>query len=165
MSVQPGARVPVIREMQSSDLDEITTIERRTYEFPWSRGIFHDCLIASYSCVVIDDGERIIGYAIVSSAAAEGHILNLCVDVELHRRGYGQQLLEYVLDSARQSRIRRLFLEVRPSNEAAIILYTQAGFNSLGVRKGYYKAVGGNEDALVLMREFSPEEFPPEEFS
>jgi ribosomal-protein-alanine N-acetyltransferase len=155
MSAQPGPVIPVIRAMRPSDLDAVTTIEQRTYEFPWGRGIFSDCLMAGYLCVVIDSGERLIGYAIVSTAAAEGHILNLCVDKNMHRQGYGQQLLDYALDYSREKRIKRLFLEVRPSNEAAIILYTQAGFSSLGVRKGYYKAVGGDEDALVLVREFS----------
>jgi ribosomal-protein-alanine N-acetyltransferase len=155
MSAQPGSAIPVIRVMRPSDLDAVTAIEQRTYEFPWGRGVFSDCLMAGYLCVVLDGGEQLIGYAIVSTAAAEGHILNLCVDKDMHRLGYGQQLLDYALDFSREKLIKRLFLEVRPSNEAAIILYTQAGFNSLGVRKGYYKAVGGNEDALVLVREFS----------
>jgi ribosomal-protein-alanine N-acetyltransferase len=155
MSAQPGPVIPVIRVMRPADLDAVTTIEQRTYEFPWGRGIFSDCLMADYLCVVLANGEQLIGYAIVSTAAAEGHILNLCVDKNMHRQGYGQQLLDYALDYSREKRIKRLFLEVRPSNEAAIILYTQAGFSSLGVRKGYYKAVGGDEDALVLVREFS----------
>jgi ribosomal-protein-alanine N-acetyltransferase len=155
MSAQPGPVIPVIRAMRPSDLDAVTEIEQRTYEYPWGRGIFSDCLMADYLCVVLDCGEYLIGYAIVSTAAAEAHILNLCVDKDMHRQGYGQQLLDYALDYVRDKRIKRLFLEVRPSNEAAIILYTRAGFNSLGVRKGYYKAAGGNEDALVLVREFS----------
>jgi ribosomal-protein-alanine N-acetyltransferase len=155
MSAQPGAVIPVIRVMRPSDLDAVTTIEQRTYDFPWGRGIFSDCLMADYLCVVLDSGDCLIGYAIVSIAAAEGHILNLCIDKGMQHRGYGQQLLDYALDYARERRIKRLFLEVRPSNEAAIILYTRAGFNSLGVRKGYYKAAGGDEDALVLVREFS----------
>jgi len=159
MSAQPGAEIPIIRVMRPSDLDAVTAIEQRTYEFPWGRAIFSDCLMAEYLCVVLDNGTHLIGYTIVSTAAAEGHILNLCVDKDMQRHGYGQQLLDYVLDYVRDKRIKRLFLEVRPSNEAAIILYTCAGFDSLGVRKGYYKAVGGNEDALVLVREFSSDEF------
>ncbi len=158
MSAQPGAVIPVIREMRSGDLDVITDIEQRTYKFFWNRGIFTDCMLAGYMCVVLDAGEQVIGYAIVSTAAAEAHILNLCVDIDLHRLGYGQQLLDYVLDYVRSKRIQRLFLEVRPSNEAAIILYTRAGFNSRGVRKAYYQTISGREDALVLVRNFSPDD-------
>jgi ribosomal-protein-alanine N-acetyltransferase len=154
MSAQPGATVPVIRPMRPSDLERVTGIEVRSYDFPWGRGIFSDCLMAGYLCVVLDDGEHIMGYAIVSTAAAEGHILNLCVDRELHRMGYGQQMLDYILDFAAERELARLFLEVRPSNAAAIALYEKAGFNNLGVRKAYYRASEGREDALVFVREF-----------
>jgi len=154
MSAQPGSMVPVIREMRPSDLDAVALIESRTYQFPWGRNIFSDCLMAGYLCVVLDSGDQLLGYGIVSAAAAEAHILNLCVDVDAHRCGYGQQLLDYIVDSALETRTRRLFLEVRPSNDAAIALYTNSGFRKLGIRKGYYKAAEGREDALVLVREF-----------
>ncbi len=157
MSAQPGSRVPVIRDMQPRDLDAIALIEARTYSFPWGRGIFSDCLMAGYFCIVLDSDEGLLGYAIVSSAAAEAHILNLCVDVDAHRQGYGQQLLDCVIEYALDARIRRMFLEVRPSNQAAIALYINSGFSKLGVRKGYYKAAEGREDALVLVREFESE--------
>ncbi len=154
MSAQPGPSIPIIRGMLPADLDVITGIEERTYDFPWGRGIFSDCLMAGYLCVVLDDISDVIGYAIISIAAAEGHILNLCVDAPMQRQGLGQQMLEYLLDQCEQMGVERLFLEVRPSNEAAIKLYEQAGFSTLGVRKEYYKAVAGREDALVLVYDF-----------
>lgn len=158
MSAQPGASVPIIRVMRPSDLDAVTEIEQRSYNFPWGRGIFSDCLMAGYLCIVLESEGCVIGYAIVSTAAAEGHILNLCVDVDWHRLGYGQQLLDYILDYTVDKRILRLFLEVRPSNRAAIALYENSGFTNLGVRKAYYKAEHGREDALVLVREFQPQD-------
>ena len=154
MSAQPGRSVPIIRSMLPADLDAITAIEDQTYKFPWGRRIFSDCLMAGYLCVVFDDDTEVIGYAIVSVAAAEGHILNLCVEVGSQRQGLGGQLLEYLLGQCRRMDVARLFLEVRPSNNAAISLYESAGFSRLGIRKGYYQAVAGREDALVLVYDF-----------
>jgi len=154
VSAQPGQSQPVIRAMRPADLDAITTIENRTYDFPWGRGIFSDCLIAGYICVVLEDDGGVIGYAIVSIAAAEGHILNLCVDSSVRTQGFGRQLLEYLLDRCRALEVDRLFLEVRPTNDVAIALYDSANFSRLGVRKGYYKAANGREDALVFVYDF-----------
>jgi ribosomal-protein-alanine N-acetyltransferase len=153
VSAQPGNATPIIRIMKSADLDTVALLESRNYEFPWGRGIFNDCLLASYFAVVLERGAEIMGYAIFSTAAAEGHILNLCVDEGSRSMGYGQQLLEYLLEYAEDIGIERLFLEVRPSNEAALNLYDRAGFNRLGVRKGYYRTRKGREDALVLAKE------------
>jgi ribosomal-protein-alanine N-acetyltransferase len=163
MSAQPERQVPVIRSMRPADLDAVVAIENDNYDFPWSRAIFGDCLLAGYLCIVLEADEGIIGYSIVSTAAAEGHILNLCIAPDQHRQGYGQQMLDYALDYARRQDIRRIFLEVRPSNHAAIALYEQSGFTRLGVRKNYYKAHEGREDALVLVRELNgaPEETLP----
>jgi ribosomal-protein-alanine N-acetyltransferase len=154
MSAQPGQIPPIIRTMRPADLDAITEIENRSYEFPWGRGIFSDCLIAGYVCVVLEDDAGLIGYAIISVAAAEGHILNLCVDGSMRTQGLGRQLLDYLLDQCRQMDVDRLFLEVRPSNDIAVALYDSAGFSRLGLRKDYYKATADREDALVFAYEF-----------
>jgi len=153
MSAQPGNFTPVIRAMQPSDLEAVISIEQRTYEFPWSRGIFSDCLMAEYISVVLDVDGMAIGYAIMSVAAAEAHILNLCIDNTARGQGLGRQLLDYLLGQADSMQVERLFLEVRPSNAVAIALYENSGFIRLGFRKDYYKAVEGREDALVLVRD------------
>jgi ribosomal-protein-alanine N-acetyltransferase len=153
VSAQPGNLTPVIRGMRQADLDAVVTIERHAYDFPWERGIFSDCLMAGYQSVVLDAGGQLIGYAIMSVAAAEAHILNLCVDPSRLRQGFGGQLLDYLLEHLSSIRAERLFLEVRPSNAAAISLYENAGFARLGLRKDYYKAAEGREDALVFVRE------------
>ncbi len=139
--------------MQHDDLDAVLGIEARAYHFPWSRQIFADCLIAGYLTSVLEADTGVIGYSILSTAAAEAHILNLCVDPALQRRGYGRQMLAHLLDYADSIGVERVFLEVRPSTMAAIRLYEQAGFTRLGVRKSYYRAVDGREDALVLVKE------------
>jgi ribosomal-protein-alanine N-acetyltransferase len=147
-------REPVIRSMRPADLDGVVAIEERAYEFPWSRGIFNDCLLAGYYCAVLEADSEVTGYAIMSVAAAEGHILNLCVENQLRRRGLGRTLLNYLLARVGPLNMERLFLEVRPSNSAAIALYASAGFTRLGTRKDYYKTLGDREDALVFVREF-----------
>jgi ribosomal-protein-alanine N-acetyltransferase len=146
--------MPAIRAMRADDLDAVVAIEERAYDFPWSRGIFNDCLLAGYYCVVLEADGVVSGYAIMSVAAAEGHRLNLCVENQLRRQGLGRHLLNCLLERVSAMNIERLFLEVRPSNAAAIALYDSAGFTRLGLRKGYYKAHDGREDALVFVREF-----------
>ena len=128
MSAQPGNVPPVIRQMQYADLDDVLELEGVAYDFPWSRQIFSDCLMAGYLASVLEYNDQLIGYTILSTAAAEAHILNLCVDPDFRNKGYGNELLEHLLDYARSVGIARVFLEVRPSNEAAIRLYERAGF-------------------------------------
>ncbi len=156
MSAQPGDVTPTIRAMRFNDLDNVLEIEGVAYDFPWSRQIFYDCLMAGYLASVLEYDEQLIGYSILSTAAAEAHILNLCIDPDFQRHGYGAQMLEHLLDCARSLGIERIFLEVRPSNSAAIRLYERAGFKQLGVRKSYYRASEGREDALVLVLEMRP---------
>ena len=153
MSARPDRSVPVIRAMTHDDIAAIRRIEERAYDFPWSRQIFADCLIAGYFANVLVEQGAVIGYAILSVAAAEAHILNLCIDPDYQRRGHGRQMLQHLLEYARDIGTERVFLEVRPSNTPAVSLYEQAGFARLGVRKSYYRSPAGREDALVLVRE------------
>jgi ribosomal-protein-alanine N-acetyltransferase len=151
---------PVIRAMRHVDVDAVAAIESDTYDFPWSPGIFRDCLLAGYTNVVLDRAGEIVGYGIMSVAAGEAHLLNICVARELRRQGVGTRLLKYLMRRARAFRAKRMYLEVRPSNEAALKMYRQAGFEALGVRAGYYKAHEGVEDAVVLVRHFADDESP-----
>lgn len=139
--------------MQESDFDAIVLIENSVYPFPWTRGIFVDCLRVGYSSWVLEIDQQIIGYAVLSAAADEAHILNLCVAIEHHRQGHGQHLLDRLLDLARWHRAKTLFLEVRPGNHSAINLYQNTGFNVVGRRPNYYPAAEGREDALLMARE------------
>jgi [ribosomal protein S18]-alanine N-acetyltransferase len=152
-AVLADAGRPALRPMQPADLGTVLEIELRAYPFPWTRGIFEDCLRAGYPCWVLQDGARIIGYAVLSVAAGEGHVLNVCVDPALQRRGHGRRLLHALLHLARGRGAQRLFLEVRPSNPAAIALYESEGFNEIGRRPRYYPAHDGREDAIVMAME------------
>jgi [ribosomal protein S18]-alanine N-acetyltransferase len=139
-----------MRAMREGDIPEIVAIERSSYQFPWSEGIFRDCLRVGYTCRVASLGKQLAGYGVMSVGAGEAHILNLCIGEAFRCRGLGKQLLMLLLERAAAAGMREAFLEVRPSNTAAIRLYLANGFEQVGMRRGYYQAVGGREDAAVL---------------
>lgn len=143
--------IPVdVRSMTYDDLVSVSDIERRSYDFPWSHGVFRDCLLAGYVCLVLDRADQVIGYSILSVAAAEAHILNLCVDPGFRSLGYGERLLNQIIDRARYAEVEAIFLEVRPSNVNALALYRKKGFRKIAKRPAYYQSKQGREDADVL---------------
>ena len=139
-----------IRPMHEFDVPVVIAIEQEAYQFPWSEGIFRDCLRVGYVCRVVDVGTTMAGYGIMSLGAGEAHILNICVRAEFRRLGIARALMTYLLSRARSAGMREAFLEVRPSNTIAAHLYATLGFEKVGMRRGYYQAVGGREDAAVL---------------
>jgi ribosomal-protein-alanine N-acetyltransferase len=143
---------PRIRPMGDEDLDIVWAIERRAYDYPWSRGIFIDCLRVPYVCELLEEGDQVLGYAIMSLGGDEAHLLNLCLDESARGRGLGELMLDHLTRRATLEGVRVLYLEVRPSNARAIRLYRRAGFARIGVRRNYYRAAAGREDALVLAR-------------
>lgn len=151
--IAPMAEPPAsIRLMTHEDMGLVSDIERRSYEYPWSHGVFRDCLLAGYQCIVLDRDERVAGYGILSIAAGEAHILNLCVDPMFRSHGYGERLLDEILFRARAASVREIFLEVRPSNQTALALYRKKGFHQVSNRPAYYQAQAGREDAAVLVK-------------
>lgn len=144
--------------MREGDLAVVHMIEARAYEFPWTIGIFRDCLRADYPAWVLHSNERVVGYFLMSIAAGEAHVLNVCVAPEMQGHGLGRRLLHALLQIARGRGVARVFLEVRPSNTAAIALYHNEGFNEIGRRPRYYPARDGREDALVMAMELLPQE-------
>ncbi|WP_298135665.1 ribosomal protein S18-alanine N-acetyltransferase [Acidiferrobacter sp.] len=139
-----------LRAMVREDLPFVMQVERQAYEFPWTEGIFRDCLRVGYCCRVLEDEGRLVGHGIMAVAAGECHLLNICVHPRYRRRGLGRRLLSHLLDVARQGQAKVALLEVRRSNKAAYALYYSLGFNEIGLRKNYYPARHGREDALVL---------------
>jgi ribosomal-protein-alanine N-acetyltransferase len=137
--------------MNANDLDEIVAIENVVYPFPWSRGNFADSLAAGYSTWVCRVGGELIGYVVVMMAVDEAHLLNISVEKRHQGMGFGARLLRHAMSVARTLGARTLLLEVRPSNERALELYRHFGFVRIGVRKNYYPAQEGREDAMVLV--------------
>ncbi len=147
-----------LRPMREDDLDTVMEIERRAYPFPWTHGIFRDCLLAGYPMWVQEQGGELLGYGVLSIAAGEAHILNLCTAPGHEGQGLGRRMLQALLRVARGQRAQRVFLEVRPSNPRAIALYEYNGFNEIGRRPRYYPDHGGRrEDAIVMAMELLPE--------
>lgn len=142
----------VVRPMRRGDVGAVCEIEQRSYPFPWSKGIFSDCLRIGYCCRVAELHDELGGYAILSVAAGESHLLNLCVAPEHRRQGLAQLLLDGLLVDAGLLGASRMFLEVRPSNRAATALYAGNGFRVIGRRPDYYPAETGREDAMVMVR-------------
>jgi [ribosomal protein S18]-alanine N-acetyltransferase len=140
-----------LRPMSEAHLAQVVDIERRAYPFPWTDGIFRDCLKVGYSSwVVTSPSDEILAYALMSMAVGEAHILNLCVEPAYQKQGLGRFMLTHLQRLARSAGMDIMLLEVRKSNTAAIALYGAMGFHKLGVRKGYYPAHAGSEDALLL---------------
>lgn len=157
--ITPMAKPPTaIRDMGHDDLAMVSDIERRSYEFPWSHGVFRDCLLAGYQSIVLIREDRVAGYGILSVAAGEAHILNLCVEPEYRSMGYGERLLNEMLFRARSTSVREIFLEVRPSNETALALYRKKGFYQVAHRPAYYQSHQGREDAAVLAKKLVAED-------
>ncbi len=151
--ITPIRETPVhIRTMVHDDLVLVSDIERRSYAFPWSHGVFRDCLLAGYSCIVVEHGDLVVAYGILSVVAGEAHILNLCVDSNYRQLGYGDRLLDEILMRARRADVNEIFLEVRPSNTVAIELYEKKGFRQITYRPAYYQAREGREDAAVFSK-------------
>jgi len=146
----PRPRLVRFRAMVPSDVPAVGAVERDSYAYPWSEGIFRDCLRVGYLCRVAELAREIVGYGITAMGAREAHILNLCVRSDLRGRNIGRQMLLLLLDRAREAGMDDALLEVRPSNTLAIALYQSMGFVEIGRRRGYYQADGGREDALVL---------------
>jgi ribosomal-protein-alanine N-acetyltransferase len=145
------------RPMSLADIPAVGAVERASYPFPWSEGVFRDCVRVGYFCRVVEAAGEVAGYGIMSFGAGEAHILNICVRSDLRSAGVGRRLMTYLLDHARQEHMQDVFLEVRPSNTVAIRLYEHLGFTRIGLRKGYYQAVGGREDALVYKLALQPQ--------
>lgn len=146
--------LPHIRALDPADIEPVFSIERRAYRSGWSRGVLMDCLRNDYVCQGLLTVDRIRGYYFVTVGAGESHLLNLAVDPDFQNRGFGTELLAHALREAAAAGAECVFLEVRPSNDSARLLYARQGFSEFGRRRGYYPTSkwGTPESALVLCR-------------
>lgn len=141
------------RPMRPADLEQVVALEESLYTHPWTHGNFADSLHAGYSCWTLDRAGVVVGYGVLMLGPDEAHLLNLSIGAKMQRRGYGRMLLAHFMGVARESGARSIFLEVRPSNLVARDLYRRDGFREIGLRRGYYPARFGREDAIVMARE------------
>lgn len=139
-----------MRAMTLGDVDAVLAIEQAVQAYPWTRGNFIDALGHGYICRVEEDGGEIRGYAVLMPVLDEAELLNIGVAEAQQRKGLGRAMLLEMLDAACERNMLRVFLEVRPSNAAALALYCSAGFGEIGVRRGYYQSASGSEDAITM---------------
>ncbi len=141
---------PKMRAMSTSDLDAVMAIERVNFPFPWSEGNFKDSIDSGYICLVMEQANQLVGYAVLMMVLDEAHLLNISVDKSYQGKGWGRYLLVHMMDVGREKGGLNMFLEVRPSNHSALGLYESMGFNEMGIRPGYYPAHNGREDAVLM---------------
>ncbi|NCN88946.1 MAG: ribosomal protein S18-alanine N-acetyltransferase [Gallionella sp.] len=140
----------ILRDMTDHDLDEVLRIETAVHAHPWTRGNFSDALRSAYPCKLLEPDRIIAGYAVMMAGVDEAELLNIAIDAGHQRKGLGRRLLEAMLVLARHQNMRRMLLEVRASNAPAIALYRATGFGQIGLRRDYYPAPNGREDALLM---------------
>lgn len=153
MSVEPSQLIDV-RGMRTRDVPAVLEIEQVSYGYPWSERIFRDCLRVGYHAwVATDVDDAVVGYALLSVAVGEAHVLNLCIAPDWRGYRVADLILEALISQATAQRAERVLLEVRPSNKAARRLYKRRGFVRIATRPGYYPSPDGREDALLLALE------------
>ncbi len=139
--------------MQVSDIDEVVHIEQQAYPFPWTRGNFVDSLSTHYDAWVLRDANQLLaGYFLLMHAVDEVHLLNITVRPDLQGRGVGRLLLDKVRQQATEAGMTSVLLEVRPSNQHALMVYGHLGFEHIGLRKNYYPAGSGEREDAIVMR-------------
>jgi ribosomal-protein-alanine N-acetyltransferase len=149
-----------LRHMHQADLPAVLLVETAAYLYPWTEGIFADCLRVGYHCLVAEPalapgraaGPGLVGHAVMSAAVGECHLLNLCVHPDWQRQGLGRRLLLRLFAIGKANNADTAFLEVRSNNRRAIALYESEGFCEIALRRGYYPAGDKREDAIVMAR-------------
>jgi [ribosomal protein S18]-alanine N-acetyltransferase len=144
------------RAMRDDDIAAVALIERDVYVFPWSAGNFRDSLLSGYQCWGCWADGELIGYAIILVSLDEAHLLNFAVSRSWQNQGVGVRFLTFVINESKRMCCEMLYLEVRPSNMIGRRLYERFGFQQLGLRRNYYPATTGREDALFLGLNISP---------
>ncbi len=135
----------LVRPMHLEDLPAVMEIDRQSLPTPWSKAVWREELQSSFSLyLVLVEGGAVSGHIGVKHVADEVHVMTLAVRPGRRRRGLARALIRVALAACPGA--RRVYLEVRPSNLAARMLYGSLDFVQTGVRPGYY----GDEDALLL---------------
>jgi [ribosomal protein S18]-alanine N-acetyltransferase len=145
-----------IDRMTREDIDQVLAIEQASFTMPWSRNLFQsEFRNPTVSLMLVarspDSGGRIIGYIVCWAVADELHILDLATEPSWRRKGIARMLVLAAIREGDAVGARRAFLEVRASNQAALLLYEGLGFTRSLVREGYYDMPV--EDAVVMSLE------------
>ena len=144
-----------IAALTVDDVDAVAALDASLQEFPWSRGNFADSLAAGHASYIARIDADLAAFAVVMKVLDEAHLLGIGVARRCQRQGLGAALLDRICADARAGGGRRLLLEVRRSNVGATEFYRRAGFAQIGIRRGYYPAADGREDALIFDKDLA----------
>lgn len=137
------------RLLAATDIPVVMELERSAHSHPWRQSSFESCVNGRQKCWLVEHHRELVGYVVVTHGGGDAELLNISVAPKFQRKGIGSCLLQYAVTYVKPH-ADMLFLEVRVSNRKAIELYAKEGFFEVGMRKNYYPAVNGNEDALLM---------------
>ncbi len=136
-----------MRQMCATDLSEVMETDRRSLPRPWSEALWREEIASPFSLyLALEEGGELCGHIGLKLISDEAHVMTVAVRPEKRRRGHARTLIQAALAVPVAAGVRRVYLEVRPSNVAARTLYESLGFRTTAVRRGYY----GDEDALLM---------------
>ena len=143
-----------LRLASTEDCQRLEAVHARAFDRSWTaRDIARLMQVMGGFAVVCEDDEGMSGFVLARLMAQEAEILTLAVSPRARRRGVGSALVEGAAAQAAARGAESLFLEVAADNAAALGLYRLAGFERVGLRRGYYPRQGAPaQDALVLRR-------------
>ncbi len=148
--------IPAIRPMEERDVDAIVALESSIFSDPWPAETFRDGLDDSdHRFLVAEINGQIVGYAAYYVELGEGRLTNIAVIPEYRRKSIAKKILEHILDLVKKDKCKYIFLDVRPTNKAAIDLYVKYGFYEVYRRPRYYRVPA--EDALVMVKNLAEE--------
>lgn len=131
-------------------MDAVLAVEQQAYTHPWSRGNFLDSIRSGYQAQVLVGDDHLIGYFVAMKGVDEVHLLNITVAPAFQRQGWSRVMLDALATWSRGQGAQWLWLEVRVSNTRAYSVYLAHGYQRVGVRRAYYPAFEGREDAIVM---------------
>ena len=141
-----------ISPLLPEELEWILPIEKACHEFPSSPELLGTCFSKRYRNFKLVEGKKVKGFYMAEVLLDEMTLHNICVHPDCQGKGFGRQLFEHFVETARAHDVVQLWLEVRESNGPAIKLYQDNGFDVAGIRKNYYPAKSGREDAYLMGR-------------
>ncbi len=145
----------IIRNLTTSDIDDILSIEEESFNYPWSREGFTACILSPRCYNTGLFTPELTGYLVSMAVVDELHILNIAVKREVRRNGFATLLLHGLLNEYAGT-MKHAFLEVRRTNIPAISFYQKEGFKPVGIRKHYYP---DGEDAVLMNYTISTEAY------
>jgi len=141
----------LLQPMQADDQEAVIAIEQSAYSHPWTRGNFRDALASGYWAQCLRVQDELLGYVVAMEGVHETHLLNITVAPARQGQGWARMMLDALCLWSRRQGAEWLWLEVRESNQRALLMYERYGFRRVGLRKDYYPADRQQREHAVVM--------------